>query len=121
MSESSAHAHQPPSGSEIAKWKKVVAEFEKPSAWRATWQLVSTLALYIAGWTAMFHVVKNPSLSLWLLIPLFLVTGGMLVRVFIIFHDCCHNSFFKSGLFQSWGDCNFFKDFDHVMYSSMSQ
>lgn len=96
MSESSAHAHQPPSGSEIAKWKKVVAEFEKPSAWRATWQLVSTLVMYFAGWTAMFHVVKNPSISLWFLLPLFLVSGGLLVRVFIIFHDCCHNSFFKS-------------------------
>ena len=35
-------------------------------------------------------------LSYWLLIPLILLAGGLLVRVFIIFHDCCHQSFYKS-------------------------
>jgi omega-6 fatty acid desaturase (delta-12 desaturase) len=88
-----SHAHEPPTKSEIAKWKKIVAEFEKPSTKRATWQLLSTLGLYLACWTAMFFTVKT---SILLTIPLVLVSAGLLVRVFIVFHDCCHNSFYKN-------------------------
>ena len=34
--------------------------------------------------------------SWWLVVPLAVLAGGLLVRVFIIFHDCGHGSFFKS-------------------------
>jgi omega-6 fatty acid desaturase (delta-12 desaturase) len=36
------------------------------------------------------------SISWWLTVPLALLAGGLLVRVFIIFHDCGHGSFFRS-------------------------
>jgi len=36
------------------------------------------------------------SISWWLVIPLVILAGGMLIRVFIIFHDCGHGSFFDS-------------------------
>jgi omega-6 fatty acid desaturase (delta-12 desaturase) len=36
------------------------------------------------------------SVSLFLTLALALPTAGLLVRIFIIFHDCGHNSFFKS-------------------------
>ena len=32
----------------------------------------------------------------WLTLVLAIVAGGFLVRVFILFHDCCHGSFFAS-------------------------
>ena len=35
-------------------------------------------------------------MSYWLVVPLAILAGGFLVRVFIIFHDCGHGSFFKS-------------------------
>ena len=88
-----AHSHEPPTKSEIAKWKKIVADFEKPNNKRATWQLVSTLSLYFGAWTAMFFLLK---VSVWWVLPLIPIAGGLLVRIFIIFHDCCHNSFYKS-------------------------
>jgi len=34
--------------------------------------------------------------SWWITVPLALLAGAFLVRVFIIFHDCGHGSFFKS-------------------------
>jgi len=34
--------------------------------------------------------------SWWLVLPLAVLAGALLVRVFIIFHDCGHGSFFKS-------------------------
>ncbi|GAA3411363.1 fatty acid desaturase [Paenibacillus hodogayensis] len=36
------------------------------------------------------------SLSYWLTLALAIVAGGFLVRIFIIFHDCCHKSFFRN-------------------------
>ena len=35
-------------------------------------------------------------ISWWLVVPLAVLAGALLVRVFIIFHDCGHGSFFKS-------------------------
>ena len=34
--------------------------------------------------------------SYWLILPLAVLAGGFMVRIFIIFHDCGHGSFFKS-------------------------
>jgi omega-6 fatty acid desaturase (delta-12 desaturase) len=39
---------------------------------------------------------RSLSVSGWLGVPLALLAGGFLVRIFIIFHDCAHGSFFKS-------------------------
>ena len=36
------------------------------------------------------------AVSYWLTLGFALVAGGVLVRVFIIFHDCGHQSYFKS-------------------------
>jgi len=74
-------------------WKKIVAEFEKPSAGRAVWQIVNTVVPYALLWCLMFFSLK---VSWWLTVPLAALAGMFLVRVFIIFHDCGHGSFFKS-------------------------
>ncbi len=77
----------------VAKWKEIVAEYEKPSFWRASWQIVNTVGAYAALWCLM-HL--SLSISWWLTIPLAILAGGFLIRVFIIFHDCGHGSFYKS-------------------------
>ncbi|HYF35542.1 MAG TPA: fatty acid desaturase [Prosthecobacter sp.] len=79
----------------IAEWKALVAKFQEPSVWRATWQIVDTLVPYIGLWVLMYFTV---SISWWLTIPIAMLTGLLLVRIFIIFHDCGHGSFFKSKL-----------------------
>ena len=78
---------------EIAVWKRIVAQYEKPSLWRALWQVINTLGLYALAWYLMYRALE---VSLLLALPLALVAGALLVRVFIIFHDCGHGSFFKS-------------------------
>src|SRR5438309_8751252 len=65
----------------------------KPSAWRALWQIVSTIVPYALLWYLMYVTL---SISWWLTLPLAVLAGAFLVRVFIIFHDCGHGSFFKS-------------------------
>jgi omega-6 fatty acid desaturase (delta-12 desaturase) len=78
---------------DIAEWKRIVAEFQKPSTGRALWQIVNTLGPYSLLWYLMH---RSLAVSWWLTVPLAVLGGAFLVRVFIIFHDCGHGSFFKS-------------------------
>jgi omega-6 fatty acid desaturase (delta-12 desaturase) len=82
---------QPPADN--AAWKEIVARYQKPSVGRAVWQIVNTVVPYGALWYLMYLCRL---VSWWLVVPLAVLAGGFLVRVFIIFHDCGHGSFFKS-------------------------
>jgi len=74
-------------------WKEIVAKYQKPVAGRGIWQIANTLIPYGVLWYLMY---LSLSVSWWLTVPLALLAGGFLVRIFIIFHDCTHKSFFKS-------------------------
>jgi acyl-lipid omega-6 desaturase (Delta-12 desaturase) len=76
-----------------ARWKQVIEKYQRPSTWRALWQLLNTLVPYALLWYLMHLSV---ALSWWLTVPLALVAGALLMRIFIIFHDCGHGSYFKS-------------------------
>lgn len=84
---------QEPVPSKQALWKEIVARYQEPSAPRALWQIVNTLVPYGLLWYLMRLSV---GVSWWLTIPLAALAGAFLVRIFIIFHDCGHGSFFKS-------------------------
>ncbi len=75
------------------KWKEVMAKYQQPALWRGLWQLLNTLVPYAALWYLMY---LSLGISYWLTAALALLNAGLLVRVFIIFHDCGHGSFFKS-------------------------
>jgi acyl-lipid omega-6 desaturase (Delta-12 desaturase) len=68
-------------------------KFETPSVPRATWQLVNTLVPYFGLWVAMYFA---RSAAWWVIAPMAVLAGMLLVRAFIIFHDCGHGSFFPS-------------------------
>jgi len=75
------------------RWQEVVRRYQRPRISRAVWQLTNTLGLYALSWWVMYWSL---GVSGWLTIPLVVLAGGLLVRIFIIFHDCGHGSFFKS-------------------------
>jgi omega-6 fatty acid desaturase (delta-12 desaturase) len=77
------------------EWRAAIERYQKPSTWRAVWQLVNTLGPIAVLWYLMSVVAP---ISLWLALPLAALVGALLVRVFIIFHDCGHGSFFASRL-----------------------
>ena len=74
-------------------WQPLVAEFTKPSAWRASWQLLNTVGVYVGLWVAMYFA---KDVSWWLTMGLAVLAGAFLIRIFIFQHDCGHGSFFKS-------------------------
>ncbi|MCC6729458.1 MAG: fatty acid desaturase [Chthonomonadales bacterium] len=73
-------------------WRRELARFEKPDTRKAVWQLVDTFVPYVALWAAMVVMLRQ-GLSYWLVLPLVVVASGFLVRIFIFFHDCCHDCF----------------------------
>lgn len=75
--------------------RKHVAPYEKAQMKRSVWQMINTLGPFIALW---YLAYLSLSVSYWMTIPLIVVASGFLIRTFIIFHDCCHRSFFKSRL-----------------------
>ena len=73
----------------------MVAPYQRPSTRRALRQVANSLLPYALLWFLMY---RSLAISYWLTVPLALLAGGFLVRIFIIFHDCGHGSFFKSRL-----------------------
>ena len=91
ISESSSPERE--SQTTISGWKRIVARYQTPSIGRGIWQIVNTLVPYTALW---YLIHLSLALSWWLTVPLAILAGAFLVRVFIILHDCGHGSFFKS-------------------------
>ncbi|PEF40853.1 fatty acid desaturase [Bacillus wiedmannii] len=57
------------------------------------WQLINTIVPFIILW---YLAYKSLSVSYWLSVVPSLLAAGFMTRIFIIFHDCTHYSFFKS-------------------------
>ncbi|MUT65132.1 fatty acid desaturase [Paenibacillus sp. NEAU-GSW1] len=73
--------------------KKEVAPYENTDAKKSIRQLFNTLIPLFALWYAAY---ASLSVSYWLTLAVGIVASGFVIRTFIIFHDCCHGSFFKS-------------------------
>ncbi len=69
------------------------ATFQAPVLSHSVWQLASTGAAY-AALLALMYVAYH--ISAWLSLALVLPTAGIVVRLFIIQHDCGHGAFFRS-------------------------
>lgn len=79
--------------SQAGSWQKAVAAYQTPHAGRSWWQVINTLVPFFILWILM---VLSLDISYWLTLLLALPTAGFFARIFIIFHDCGHGSFFKS-------------------------
>ena len=72
-------------------WKAIIAKYQKPSIPRGIWQVCNTLVPYVGLW---YLIYVSIGVSWWLAVPLIVLAGGFLVRLFIIHHDCGHGSSF---------------------------
>jgi len=80
-------------------WRKIVNSYQQPDVRKSIWQLVNTLVPYFALWVLMYYALD---ISYWLVLALSIPAGGLVVRLFILFHDCGHWSFFKSAKANHW-------------------
>lgn len=80
-------------------WQNIVMKYSKPNVAKSIWQIVNSFIPYLV---LLFFMYKSLSVSYWLTFGLGLLAVGFSVRIFIIFHDCAHGSFFKSNKWNTW-------------------
>lgn len=80
-------------------WVQVIKRYNFPDPWVSWWQVVNSVVPYILMWILMYYSLE---ISYWLTLLLSVPAAGFLVRIFIIFHDCGHGSFFKSERTNRW-------------------
>ena len=76
-----------------AEVRQAVGMFARANEWQSAWQLLTSFGPFLAGCAAMYLVFP---VSYLLTLALAVPTGALLVRVFIVQHDCGHGSFFAS-------------------------
>ncbi|HLE62984.1 MAG TPA: fatty acid desaturase, partial [Pyrinomonadaceae bacterium] len=76
-------------------WYQAIGKYAYSDLRKSLWQLVNTFVPYGLLWALMLYTIRQ-GYSYWVTLALAVVAGGILVRVFILFHDCCHGSFFAS-------------------------
>ena len=72
---------------------RTAAGFQSPILSQSIWQIGSTALAYAAVLIAMYAAY---SVSFWLSLALVIPAAGLVVRLFIIQHDCGHGAFFES-------------------------
>ncbi|MEH7515800.1 fatty acid desaturase [Gottfriedia acidiceleris] len=73
--------------------RKQIIPYEKSILKASIWQMINTFIPFIFLW---YLAYKSTSISVVLTIFIDIVAALFLIRIFIIFHDCCHQSFFKN-------------------------
>lgn len=71
----------------------LLVPYQKPGWKPAIWQLFNTVIPFLAFMALMAYSLN---FSYWLTLLLAVPTGGFMIRTFILFHDCGHNSFSPS-------------------------
>jgi omega-6 fatty acid desaturase (delta-12 desaturase) len=76
-----------------------LARYRQPDDARGIFELVITAVPFSVIWALMLvGVVRGHGIGLLLAVP----AAGLLVRLFMIQHDCGHGSFFRSRLANDW-------------------
>ena len=74
-------------------WEKIVLAYAHPDLLKSIWQICNSIVPYAFLW---YLAYKSLSYPYWVTFLISLLACGFLIRIFIIFHDCGHGSFFRS-------------------------
>lgn len=98
-------------------WPQLIRKYQKPSTKKAISQMSTSFIPYIGLWVLMYFSLEW---SYWITLALALVNAFFLVRIFIIQHDCGHQSFTKS---RRWNNviglfCSFFSSIPYRYWAT---
>jgi omega-6 fatty acid desaturase (delta-12 desaturase) len=74
-------------------WTALLAPYRAPSRWKSFRQLATTVGLLAVFWTATLWSLE---IGYWLTLLVAIPAAFMVVRLFMLQHDCGHGSFFRS-------------------------
>ncbi len=77
----------------MENWQQIVKKYQTPNSKIAIGQLITSFLPFVLLWVLMYFSLD---VSYWLTLGLALVNAFFLVRIFIIQHDCGHQSFMRS-------------------------
>ncbi|ESS72642.1 fatty acid desaturase Des [Methyloglobulus morosus KoM1] len=72
---------------------QALSYYAQPDCRKALIQVTNTFIPYISLWAVMIYMVVQGA-SVWITLLLSVIAAAFLVRLFILFHDCCHGAFF---------------------------
>ena len=78
-----------------------LAPYSTPSIKKSLIESVGTLTIYLGLLSISIFLLKR-GVSFLFILPFTFLSGLMMVRTFIIFHDACHGSLFKSQTLNKW-------------------
>ncbi|MDX2192511.1 MAG: fatty acid desaturase [Gemmatimonadales bacterium] len=88
-----AAATDAPAPGDHADWTTLLAPYRRVSHRRSLWQLASTAALLVTFWVLAYRSLERSYLlTLLCAVP----AAFMVVRLFMLQHDCSHGAFFRS-------------------------
>jgi omega-6 fatty acid desaturase (delta-12 desaturase) len=90
VSERAPKAESPPRRFEASEWRAIIARYTGADVVRSFSQVVVTLGLLVASLIVAYWAMGR---MWWLTVLLLFPIAGLLVRTFIIMHDCGHGSF----------------------------
>jgi omega-6 fatty acid desaturase (delta-12 desaturase) len=76
-------------------WYQAIARYERPSLRKAVWQILDSLVPYLLLWYVMIRML-GAGFPYGAVLLVAVPASLFMVRVFILFHDCTHGSFFAS-------------------------
>jgi omega-6 fatty acid desaturase (delta-12 desaturase) len=99
LASSQDHAHPTADTVDARAWTRILSRYRRPSNGRGTVEVGITIiplaALWVLAWATL-------DLGYWLSFLLAVPAGGLLMRLFMIQHDCGHGSFFRHRLANDW-------------------
>lgn len=82
-----------PNKKDKREWIKIVKQYQNSDDWHSTRQILTSVIPFLLILVLMYFSLQT---SYWLTLALGVLNAGFIVRIFIIQHDCGHNSFYKS-------------------------
>ncbi len=77
----------------LGNWREVLKKYQKKNPRKAAWQIITSFGPFIGLWVLMYFSLQW---STWITIGLAIINAFFMVRIFIIQHDCGHQSFLDS-------------------------
>ena len=73
-----------------ASWRAIIARYTGSDVWHSVWQVFVTVTMLVGALTlGNWLMSRAPWATALLILPI----AGLLVRTFVIMHDCAHSSF----------------------------
>jgi len=73
-----------------SSWRAIIARYTGSDVWHSLWQVTTTVVMLIGGLIIGYWLMgRAPWATALLILPI----AGLLVRTFVIMHDCTHGSF----------------------------